>query len=97
MLLYHGTDEAGRDGIERQGFARSDLADSPHGSWLVASKDDPQAATRGTWRVVVDLPDHVAAQYECALDDGSIYAGVYYVPWTVLNEHRPFTFQRVTE
>ena len=43
------------------------------------------------------MPDHVAAQYECALDDGSIYAGVYYVPWTVLNEHRPFTFQRVTE
>lgn len=97
MLLFHATDEAGRRGIEAEGFAVSHQKDSPGAAYLSDARDDPQLASRdGCW-VIVDLPDEVAQEYLYTFDDGTVYEGVYRVPWNVLNAYRPFTYEHAED
>jgi hypothetical protein len=95
LELYHATDETGAEGIRQSGFARSGLADSPSASWLSASREGAVAVAGITgWIVVVRIPSEIAEQHRHRFPDGEPYLDYYLVPWSVLNDHRPFTFER---
>jgi hypothetical protein len=96
VILYHSTSEAGKIGIEHEGFARDDRH-CPKGSWFHSPKPRPDevvATWKQDWWVMVELPDDVAALYHHRFDDGTYYDGVYCVPWDVLNQYRPFRYER---
>jgi hypothetical protein len=95
VLLYHSTDEAGRTGIEANGFALSHNFDSPGMVWLSDSKHNALAARLGWW-VVVDMPDEVAREYQSYLASGDPHTGNFRMPWEVANTYRPFRFERAT-
>jgi hypothetical protein len=96
MNLYHATDDAGIDGIRQHGFGQSHLVDSPDASWLSSSRERAVSTTSRTgWIVIVDVPEAIAEQHRYRFKDGEPYLDNYLVPSAVLNEYRPFQFERV--
>jgi hypothetical protein len=95
VRLYHSTDDGGVEGIKRDGFAHSDLDDSPGASWLAPTRAEAaQPAQRHGWFVIVDIPDEIASDHLYRFRDGEPYPGVYLLPWAVLNAQQPFDFER---
>jgi hypothetical protein len=95
VTLFHATDQTGRDGIEATGFAVSCTPDAKAASWFGRFKD-PRIAASGNakkvpffaWWVIVDLPDDVVALYlDPDLED------IIMIPWVVVNECQPFTYE----
>ncbi|WP_454859093.1 hypothetical protein [Promicromonospora soli] len=94
VRLYHATTDAGRAGIEADGFAISHVGDSEGQSWFRAWKANDATPGRGTWWVIVTLPDDVAEQHVYPPDaQFDIRLRKYRVPWDVLNAHRPFEYE----
>jgi hypothetical protein len=86
MRLYHRTDDAGKAGIEHEGFAVTALDPESVGhSWFAGTKESPTA--RGTrWWVIVELPDDVAEAHR--YDQFN-----YRLPFAVVNSYAPFTYE----
>jgi hypothetical protein len=97
MMLYHSTTRERAEKILQQGFAISNVGDSPGRSWFASTED---GATRGRpWAdclVIVELPAEVAEQHRSYLADGDSYLDNYCVPWSVVNDHRPFELRPIT-
>lgn len=82
MLIYHRTDRAGRDAIEREGFRHRPPPEGPSWTardrdyfWFGASKEKcRETAWKCGWWVVMDVPD---ATPENRHDDGTRHEGVY--------------------
>ncbi|GAA1548416.1 hypothetical protein GCM10009804_00960 [Kribbella hippodromi] len=86
MRLYHRTDEAGKAGIEFEGFAvtATDKQSVGH-SWFAGTKESPTARGAGWW-VIVELPDDVAESHRH--DQFS-----YRLPFDLVNQYAPFTYE----
>jgi hypothetical protein len=74
LELYHATNDTGAEGIQREGFARSGLADSTGASWMSASREGAVAvAGSHEWMVVVSIPSEIAEQHRHRFSDGEPY------------------------
>ena len=82
MRLCHRTDQAGRDGIEAEGFRQPDPPDGPAWTsperervWFAISKEVArQTCWRSGWWVWIEVPDETP---EHELDNGERYEGNY--------------------
>lgn len=95
MRLYHATYDAGRAGIEAEGFGISHVGDSNGQTWFRAWKaNDATPGRPTTWWVIVTLPDDVAGQHVYPPDARlGIRLRKYLVPWDLLNAYRPFEYE----
>lgn len=90
MKLCHRTDQAGRDGIEAEGFKQSNPPigpswDSPDRGivWFASSKEVAcKTCWRSGWWVWIDVPDDTP---EHKLSDGEPYPGNYALPIDYVN------------
>ena len=96
VVLFHATDASGTDGIRERGFGISHLRDSPESSWFTSARSEVSTGSAQLeWLVIVELPDDVARQYRHRFEDGTIYLSNYLVPWDVVNQYRPFAYERL--
>lgn len=98
MRLYHSTDEACKQGIEKYGFYDSKVMDSRGFVWFCDGKDPDVPTMRTGWWISIDLSDEIAAEYLYRLLDGQVYGTspicYYRVPLDLTNSRKPFLFER---
>lgn len=63
MEIYHSTSDAGKEGIEREGFNRSCVDDTPNANWFTRTRDPHVTTAFRDWWVIVDIPEEVVADY----------------------------------
>lgn len=98
VLLFHGTDDAGAEGIRLHGFAVSHVGDSQGRSWLTRDPSwSDTAGTTVTMFVLVEMPDEVANEYRYHFGPNDPHPQDHLVPFEVLNRYRPFTFLPASE
>jgi hypothetical protein len=99
VILYHSTHEAGKIGIQTEGFGLSHVEDHPVASWFCAHQD-PVIGDGPGWWVIVEVPDDVAAAHQfnafhfapCRFQLSDVE--FFLIPWDVVNRYRPFRFER---
>jgi hypothetical protein len=95
MFLYHSTDDDGKAGIERAGFAVSHDRRYPNGNWFFGTKVGAHIGRGQDWWVIVDLPDEVAHKYADPDGTGEPALQDYYqIPFYVVNACAPFRYER---
>ena len=90
MKLCHRTDQAGRDGIEANGFRQKDPPEGPAWNspdrgvvWFASSKNAAaEVCWRAGWWVWTDVPDDNS---EYGLAGGESYPGKYALPIDYVN------------
>lgn len=93
MILFHSTDEAGKIGIEAEGFAKSDHLPSEGKSWFF-DEPSPWTAARRGWFVQVRIPLEVALPFADLRSDLRHVPSRFEIPWQVVNLFQPFAFMR---
>lgn len=93
VRLYHSTDNDGKRGIERDGFAVTHGKDYPGCSWFQPSRDRQVTSWRRDWWVIVDIPDEIVEPHRIVYAGGLLDEFNIPVPWDVVNRFRPFTFE----
>ena len=99
VILYHSTREAGKVGIQAEGFRLSHIEDHPLASWFCAHQDPVIGGGPGWW-VLVDVPDAVAEAYQfnafhfvpCGFTLSDVE--FFLIPWDIVNRYQPFRFER---
>lgn len=97
MILWHRTDQAGRDGIAAEGFRQPDPPEGPAWDspdrgivWFAASQDVArQTCWRSGWWVRIEVPDDTA---ENELAPEVPHPGNYALPLDYVNT-LPLTFR----
>jgi hypothetical protein len=101
VRLYHATFDDQRMGIERDGFAVSNVGDSKGTAWFCGDRDEAVWQVKGcTWLVVVEVSSHEVDHYRLRFPnpDGTVEddpLGRYQLPWDFVNSYRPFTYEAV--
>lgn len=89
MHIFHSTDDAGREAIERKGFAVTFQGDHSGDSWFALFRDRQVTASRKGWWVVVEMPEEVVRAHHEPPDPYKVR-----IPFSVVNQYGPFAYER---
>jgi hypothetical protein len=100
MLLYHSTNDTGKAGIEREGFAVATNRLEQGKAWFHPHKRELEAVARHGWWVIVDMLDDVANEYLYKYgSEGEDTSELdrrfpkYHIPFDVVNAYQPFRYE----